>query len=190
MNGACRLNHEKHRAPGHILIVDDNEAHRITLQGILQSVGMLSDTCASDDAARERIIRNGISMVLVDVHLKPGANPLIPSGISLANWIRSQYPRLPVVLVTADKEIANQQLQWPVLIKAVEPRALVDCVKRVLQEKRFDAQDDMLEVILAKVEAITLPALIRPWLVDTLVLTALGALVAMFKWAMDLKGKQ
>jgi CheY-like chemotaxis protein/anti-sigma regulatory factor (Ser/Thr protein kinase) len=100
-----------------VLIVDDTRTDRILAKGLLERrPGMESLECrtgisaleaASGEEALEILQRESVDLVLTDM-IMPGMN-----GLELVESIRTRYPELPVVLMTAhgSEEIAMQALQ-------------------------------------------------------------------------------
>lgn len=78
-----------------ILIVDDEAAQRDLLESFLTPMGLDAVGAASAEEALERIGKEELSMVLLDVRL-PGM-----SGLDALPQIHSFAPELPVLLITA-----------------------------------------------------------------------------------------
>jgi two-component system chemotaxis response regulator CheY len=82
---------------GTALIVDDSLVARLSLKGILKESNMgLSEASSGEDALEK--LSGGLSPDIVFLDLTmPGKG-----GIETLRDIRSAYPKLPVVIVTAD----------------------------------------------------------------------------------------
>ncbi len=100
-----------------ILVVDDTRTDRILAKGLLERrpglealecrTGLCAVEAASGEEALEVFPRESPDLVLTDM-VMPGM-----SGLDLVEALRSRYPLLPVVLMTAhgSEEIAMQALQ-------------------------------------------------------------------------------
>jgi DNA-binding NtrC family response regulator len=116
-----------------ILVVDDEENLRRTLALILQREGYTVMTAASVMEARGCIQAGGFDLVFLDLKM-PDA-----SGLTLLPDLRSQYPDMPVLILTAhDKlEIALEAVRGGArdyLLKPIDPPILLARVKEVLAE--------------------------------------------------------
>ena len=91
-----------------VLIVDDDEAVRLTTASILESLGYVIATVESGVAALERIAAGAeVDLLLTDVAM-PGMN-----GAELADRVRERWPSLPIVFFSgyADPDaIAGRQI--------------------------------------------------------------------------------
>ncbi len=81
-----------------VLVVDDHDVTRQTIQRMLEAGGFTVVTASSGTEALDRLARqrDDIDIVLSDVTM-PGMN-----GIDLSYKIREQYPTLPVAIVSGD----------------------------------------------------------------------------------------
>lgn len=86
--------HEPGPAPSEILVVDDDDQGRNVLGRILQSYGYVCHLATDSDEARQVLELMRPDLVLSDVRM-PGE-----SGITLLEYIRAEFPFLPVVLVS------------------------------------------------------------------------------------------
>ena len=80
---------------GRILVVDDEPDHISTLEDFLGSKGYDVAGACSGDEALALAEPGGFDMAFVDIRM-PGMN-----GIELVSKLKSNYPRLPVVMMTA-----------------------------------------------------------------------------------------
>lgn len=81
-------------APAEILVVDDDERGRVVLSRILQGYGYVCRVAPDVRQARRVLELMRPDLVLSDVRM-PGE-----SGIALLEYIRAEFPYLPVVLVS------------------------------------------------------------------------------------------
>ncbi|MBV9604289.1 MAG: response regulator [Solirubrobacterales bacterium] len=86
--------HEPGPAPAEILVVDDDEQGRGILSRILQGYGYVCHSASEVREARRVLELMRPDLVLSDVRM-PGE-----SGITLLEYIRAEFPYLPVVLVS------------------------------------------------------------------------------------------
>lgn len=77
-----------------ILVVDDEEVVRVTLQAILESEGYGVETCESAEQALDLMEQRPYTMVFTDVMM-----PAM-SGMELLRHTRARHPDLPVVIIT------------------------------------------------------------------------------------------
>jgi DNA-binding NtrC family response regulator len=85
-----------------VLLVDDDEQLLRTLAMTLSSEGITNvDGATNGDAALAKLERDDIGLVLLDLNL-PGE-----SGLEILPRIRQRFPAIPVVVVTADDDVAT-----------------------------------------------------------------------------------
>ena len=87
------------KAKPRVLVVDDEEEIRDSLELLLTSEGVLADTVANGEEGIERIESNLYDLVLLDLML-PGR-----SGLEIQKEVRTIDPTLPVVIITAMADI-------------------------------------------------------------------------------------
>lgn len=81
-----------------IAVVDDDPLILEAIAGLLGQYGYAALPFEKASEALENLSRNDIDVVLTDINM-PGM-----SGLELLDKIMSQYPRLPVILMTAYPE--------------------------------------------------------------------------------------
>ena len=116
-----------------ILVVDDEDNLRRTLAMILQREGYLVTTAATVHEARQCLLSGGFDLVFLDLML-PDA-----SGLTLLPDMRSYYPDVPVLILTAHDKlgVAIEAVRGGArdyLLKPVDPTVLIARVKEVLGE--------------------------------------------------------
>ena len=87
------------KAKPRVLVVDDEEEIRDSLELLLTSEGVLADTVANGEEGIERIESNLYDLVLLDLML-PGR-----SGLEIQKEVQTIDPTLPVVIITAMADI-------------------------------------------------------------------------------------
>ncbi len=116
-----------------ILVVDDEENLRRTLALILQREGYVVTTAASVKEASGCLEASAFDLVCLDLKL-PDA-----SGLTLLPEIHSQYPDMPVLILTAHDKlgVALEAVRGGArdyLLKPIDPPILLARVKEVLAE--------------------------------------------------------
>ena len=97
-------------ADAYVLLVEDDEQIRLSVNLLLQSWGALTETCAGVDEALARIehAERTFDAILTDYRL-PGAM----DGLRLAHALRHRYPGVPVLLtsgLTTPNEAAEEDI--------------------------------------------------------------------------------
>ncbi|MDO7912068.1 nitrogen regulation protein NR(I) [Pseudomonas monteilii] len=82
-----------------VWIVDDDRSIRWVLEKALQQEGMNTQSFDSADGVMGRLARQQPDVIISDIRM-PGA-----SGLDLLAQIREQYPRLPVIIMTAHSDL-------------------------------------------------------------------------------------
>lgn len=85
----------------HILVIDDEESLRFTLQTFLQDDGYLVSTAASLPEAEELLEHSAFDLVFLDIQL--GRH----SGLDLLKVIRERFANCPVVMITGAPDVAT-----------------------------------------------------------------------------------
>src|SRR5947208_5321345 len=125
--------------PAHILVVDDDENLRWVLKTQLEEMGYAVSSAADGEQALAAIEKEPPALVLTDLKM-PGL-----SGLELLARIRSEYPELPAVIITAFGTIqsAVQAMRagaYDYLTKPVDFEELAIVVNRVLEHFRLVAE--------------------------------------------------
>ncbi|GGU61368.1 nitrogen regulation protein NR(I) [Pseudomonas laurentiana] len=126
-----------------VWIVDDDRSIRWVLEKALQQEGMTTQSFDSADGVMGRLSRQQPDVIISDIRM-PGA-----SGLDLLAQIREQYPRLPVIIMTAhsdlDSAVASYQGgAFEYLPKPFDVDEAVSLVKRANQHAQ--EQQGMTEV--------------------------------------------
>jgi DNA-binding NtrC family response regulator len=79
-----------------VLVVDDDPSLRLLCRINLELDGYGVTEAATLDAARDELRGNGISLVLLDVHVGRA------NGVELLDELKRDRPELPVVLLTGE----------------------------------------------------------------------------------------
>lgn len=122
--------------PARILVVDDDESLRWVLQTQLEDMGYAVSTAQDGHQALAVIEKEPPALVLTDLRM-PGL-----SGMELLDKIRSDYPEVPVVIMTAFGTIqsaveAMRSGAYDYLTKPIDCEELGLVVSRVLEHFRL-----------------------------------------------------
>jgi DNA-binding response OmpR family regulator len=120
----------------YILIVDDEELQRMTMQSRLQSAGFNVDVAAGGEEAFALMKENPYDVVLLDIRM-----PDI-DGIEVLSRITKQYPGIEVIMTTgfADFMTAVECLKngaRDYLVKPIHPTELVTRLNTLLREREL-----------------------------------------------------
>lgn len=115
-----------------VWIVDDDRSIRWVLEKALQQEGMTTVSFENADSVLQKLTRQQPDVIISDIRM-PGA-----SGLDLLAKLREQYPRLPVIIMTAhsdlDSAVASYQGgAFEYLPKPFDVDEAVSLVKRALQ---------------------------------------------------------
>ena len=126
-----------------ILIIDDEETIRRTLQIVLQKSGYKVHTANNALIALNKLKVETYDLVLSDV-MMPDMN-----GLDLLSQIHKTQPDLPVVIITGQGTIrdavsAMQAGAFDYLPKPIDKKQLLSVLGRALREKNLKAEVDLL----------------------------------------------
>ena len=141
-----------------ILIVDDDENIRKTMQTILEDEGYVVDLATTGNEAVEMTQETAYNVALLDIRLPD------MEGIELLKLIKDSVPRTRKIMVTGYPSMQNaitalNRSADAYLIKPVDVEKLLDMVKEQLrlqeEEKNFSEQK-VAEFIETRVKEITI----------------------------------
>jgi two-component system C4-dicarboxylate transport response regulator DctD len=121
---------------GTVLLVDDDAAVREALAQTLELADLTPVTAGSFVAAKDRMHADFEGVILSDIRM-PGRD-----GFHLLEYVRTQDPDLPVVLLTGEGDIpmaveAMRQGAFGFLEKPCAPAELVNVLERALKTRRL-----------------------------------------------------
>jgi two-component system response regulator AtoC len=124
----------------HILVIDDDDAVRESLQKVIESVGHLVSTVGNGEDGIRLIEKGSFDLVLCDLRL-PGI-----SGLDVLNRCMD---RVPMVLMTAygNSEIVTEAVQlgaFDYLSKPILPDALLFCIRKYEAHERLRRENKTL----------------------------------------------
>ncbi len=116
-----------------ILLVEDNEEVAIATEPLLQSVGCTVQWAATGDAARALV---DASPGKFDIVVSDMAMPGELDGLALAEYLRSRYPEIQVVLTTGYTNQLQEAVarRFTVLAKPCPPDALVNAMREAIRK--------------------------------------------------------
>ena len=79
---------------GKILIADDDESIRFTLDTIFKDDGYITTTTKDGKKAKELIVQEKFDVIITDIKM-----PEI-DGVELLKWIKGTYPQISVIMIT------------------------------------------------------------------------------------------
>lgn len=114
-----------------ILVAEDSETFRRPLQRTLETAGYEVTAVATAEEALAMLRRRDTDLVLTDIRL-PGMD-----GLTLVRRIRTEYPPLPVIVMTAHggRDLAADAAALGAadcLVKPFEPGALLEAIRRAI----------------------------------------------------------
>lgn len=118
-----------------ILVVDDEPKLSRSLALILQRAGHVVTTAASAGEAMQLLQAGAYDLVFLDIKLPD------QSGIHLLSQIRSLYPEMPVLMLTAHASLesaieAVRAGARDYLLKPIDPQAILARVDEILEEQK------------------------------------------------------
>jgi signal transduction histidine kinase len=133
------------RDPERILVVDDDDAVRSSVQAVLEGAGFSVDGVSTTGDALDRLQAGGFALALVDLRL-PG------DGLSLLAELHKHHPHVATVVMTgyASIESAIRAIQlgaYDYLVKPVHPEMLRLAVRHGLDRIRFTRSQQVLEAL-------------------------------------------
>jgi CheY-like chemotaxis protein len=123
--------------PHTILVVEDEVLIRLSLSDYLRECGFTVLEAASGDEAIEVLRGRGddVDLVFSDVQM-PGET----DGFTLARWVRSNHPEIPVILTSgvahAVEKAADLCLEGPIVKKPYDHAALLSQILRLVERAR------------------------------------------------------
>ena len=118
-----------------ILVVDDEPKLARSLALILQRAGYVVTTAASANEALQLLQAGAYDLVFLDIMLPD------QSGVQLLPQIRSLYPDMPVLMLTAHASLdtaieAVRAGARDYLLKPIDPEAILARVAKILEEQK------------------------------------------------------
>lgn len=117
-----------------ILVVDDQDLLRSSLERLLLSAGYLVDTAATGQEAFSRIAAREYSLALLDLKL-PDLD-----GIDIASYLTAEKPYCPVIILTgqASMESAMEAVRlgcYDYITKGHDPEHILHTVRRAIETR-------------------------------------------------------
>jgi len=142
MTAASKADH----APLHILIIDDDQEVRTSLQTVLETLGYSAQTAATGEEGLRAIERSSFDLVLCDLRL-PGA-----SGLDVLKYKASP---VPLILMTAygNADIATQAAHagaFDYISKPINPDDLIFILRKFEDFERLKRENETLKANLSE----------------------------------------
>src|SRR5438270_8775838 len=121
-----------------ILVVDDDDALRLVLVGLLKQAGYAARAVPSADKALEEVGKSAIDLVVTDVRM-PGMD-----GMALLAALGKLVPELPVIMLSAHGTVpmaveAMKQGAKEFMLKPFDREEVIATVERTLASTRTSA---------------------------------------------------
>lgn len=116
-----------------VLIIEDDLTFSLMLTTWLGKKGFEVTTAVSVADARQRIKAGSYDLVLSDLRLPDG------DGIDLLKWLKDEYPRLPLIMMTSYAEIQTAVLAMKsgaadYIAKPLNPEELLAKIREILRQ--------------------------------------------------------
>jgi CheY-like chemotaxis protein/anti-sigma regulatory factor (Ser/Thr protein kinase) len=127
-----------------ILVVDDSATERVRISGLLSRIGVYQVLTAADGQQGLDLIEDTtVDLVLTDLQMP------VMDGLDLVREVRSRFPHIPVVLMTAvgSEEIAVQAMREGAasyVRKSGQPGWVTEVLERVLAARARDLSQSKL----------------------------------------------
>ncbi|RJR51779.1 MAG: sigma-54-dependent Fis family transcriptional regulator [Desulfobacteraceae bacterium] len=123
-----------------VLIVDDDEAHLMTLRTIIKSWGYHVEGANDGTRAVQRVKESPFDLILMDVRMA------VMSGIEALRQIKQYNPSIPVLIMTAYSSVesaveALKEGAYDYLTKPLDFEALKITVERALEHTNLKAEN-------------------------------------------------
>jgi two-component system response regulator AtoC len=128
-----------------VLVVDDDDAMREMLVGLLEAEGLATHTAATADEALERVAEHEVDLILSDVRM-PGR-----TGVELVGELRNTRPGTPVILMTAFGSIdsaveAMRAGAFDYITKPFNRETVLLAIERALQVRELEEENRRLRL--------------------------------------------
>jgi PAS domain S-box-containing protein len=117
---------------GRVLVVEDDPDIAELAVGLLEDAGYTARLVNSAESAIDELGRADVDALFSDVMLPGGMN-----GAELAQFVRSNFPRIGILLATGHAELRASELaaQFELIPKPYDQGSLVGAMAKVLQER-------------------------------------------------------
>ncbi len=128
-----------------ILLVDDEEHFLLSAELAISSHGIKNiETCKDSSKVMELLSAKEYSLLVLDINMQ------FVSGLDLLPAIRSQFPDIPVVIITAINDVESavfcmKEGAFDYIVKPVDNTRLVTTVKRGLELTEIRNENKMLK---------------------------------------------
>ncbi len=118
----------------HILLVDDNASHRMSLRDLLEAEGFLCEESEDGEEAEEKLVSDSFDLVITDLNM-PGVNGF---DLLMAMAEDDMLQTTPVMVITGNlnEDIRKDVLGYgaaAVLFKPYQPTDLLSIVAKTIR---------------------------------------------------------
>jgi FixJ family two-component response regulator len=141
--------------PSTVFVIDDDSSVRLSIQGLLKSVGLRSESFASTQEFLSRLSPAGPSCLVLDVRL-PGL-----SGLDFQRQLADAGVQIPIIFITGHGDIpmsvkAMKSGAVEFLTKPFRDQDLLDAIQQALERDRSRRQqENSMSELRARYEALT-----------------------------------
>ena len=123
------------REVARILVVDDENAIRLTLDMLLHRRGYDVTTAANGEEALAWMMQRRFDILIIDLIL-PGID-----GLDVARGAQMHQPWVRILLLTGQSDLDGSSLEKQIdhfdyILKTASPAAVLDCVTRMMKNDR------------------------------------------------------
>ncbi|MBI2900129.1 MAG: sigma-54-dependent Fis family transcriptional regulator [Planctomycetes bacterium] len=137
--------------PADILVVDDEEATRVSIARTLEPSGFRVRSVASAEEASAVLARESSDLILCDIRL-PAMD-----GLEFQSRVRADFPDVPVVMITAYGAVesairALKQGAYDYLVKPFSSEELRGAVRRALESRSLRLENATLREVVREIQ--------------------------------------
>lgn len=139
----------ENKLPRHVLVVDDNEAVRVTLKDLLETLDYTVEVACDGEEGLEKVKASSFDIVLTDIQM-----PKMP-GTELLNHIKDYNPLIPVVMITGypSLDIAVEAMKKGAsdfITKPFKMAYIENVLKKLIRERQLMEENATLRIEVAQ----------------------------------------
>jgi two-component system response regulator AtoC len=129
----------------HILIIDDDQEVRVSLQAVLETLGYATQTATTGEEGLHAMARNSFDLIMCDLRLP---------GISGLDVLKQKTSTIPLILMTAygNPDIATQAVHagaFDYISKPINPDDLIFILRKFEEYERLRRENEALKETLS-----------------------------------------
>ena len=137
-----------------ILIIDDEESIRVSLEGIFKKKEYYAKTADNGSIALEMLQNDHYDLILADIMMNP------MSGVELLKKIKENFPGIPVILMTGYSSLSTAIEAMRLgasdyLIKPCSKQTIFSSITRCLENNVIERKEKLTQYLQTKIN--TLP---------------------------------